>query len=545
MKKKKFSLKLFSFFLISFIVIAVMHIGFNMTTLARQPSPNWSRSFTISTSSYKRDIIADITEEGDILIISPVEDGKERLKVTILGKDMRLKDEYETNIDILNINRISSDEMILVGKRLYWRDNKDNALYTSVLDEKNKRFNKVDKLQENIIDFDVTKDNRYYAVAFLDGEVSVYEEKNGEYNELGGPIDLKKVELINLKVHNDIVYLQTASFNNENSLKEVYMTEYKNNKWDNSLFMTSLLEMKTNIKAIEFAIDNNYVYSISSTQGDDKNSYTYIINGYTKDNKELFEEIKTRWAINLSVNDFSSKPIMFDNANLGITIFTTAPNNLDVRATSSNVIKLNLTKDGFDSAELVSNTNRWSNQAVVLRDNNFDYVLWNESGGFTSTVVMGTSNNTTIIDNNSSITTEDIKQAIAVEIPVWINLLIVLVGARFFSILPAIIWALCMFFWYSQMEKKYNLYLFIGMGIYLVSQITSMDFYYKNTYIMPEYLTSTLVKYAIPLLFAVLGAVFAYIYKKESDEPESYKVYVMYLLYYHVFINYLFVPFLF
>lgn len=545
MKKRKFSLKLFLFFMISFLIIAFMHISFNATIMSRQPSPNWSRSFAISSFSYTREIVADITEEGDIIILSPVKDGKEILKVTKLGKNMQIKEEYEAIIDKLNINRISSDDILLVGEKLYWRDNKDNILYTSILDNKNKKISRVDRVQHNIIDFDVTEDNKYLAVAFLDGNVNLYEEVNGEYNDLGGPSDLGKVEMVNLKVNDNIVYLQTATFNKNNSKKEVYITEYKNNKWNKSLYMTSMLELKNQIKDIDFAMDSDYVYSISSIQGDVKTSYAYIINGYNKESKELLDELKTRWAMDLKIQDFSSKPVMFDSNKEGVTVFTTAPSSLDIRVTNSNVIKLNLTKNGFNSAELVSNTKKWSNQVTVLRNNNGDYVLWNEAGGFGSTIIMGTSNNNIVLKNNTEVTTEDIKQSIEEEIPFLANLLIVLVGARFFSILPSIIWTLCMFFWYSKIEKRSNLYLFVGIIIYLLSQLASMDFYYQKIHIMPEYLTTGVSKYVILLLFAVLATIFANIYNKESDEPEIYKTYVMYLLYFHVMINYLFVPYLF
>lgn len=545
MRKKKLSIKLILFFLISFFAITFMHISFNAIIMAQQPSPNWSRSFAVSTTNFIRAIVADTTEEGDIIILSPVKDGKERLRITKLGKAMDVREEYEANIDILNINRINADDITLIGKNLYWRDNKENVLYTSVLDDDNKKFNTTEKLHENILDFDVTKDNKYVAVAFLDGHVSLYERINGKYIELGGPSDLGKVEMVNLKSNNNIVYLQTATFSKDDSKKEVYITEYKDNKWDDSLFMTSMIEIKNIIKNIEFAIDKDYVYSISSAQGDDKTRFTYIINGYSKENKELFDELKTRWAIDLKVYDFSSKPVMLDSDTIGITLFTTAPNNLDVRATNSNVIKLNLTKDGFNSPELVSNTKKWSNQVIVLRHKDIDNVLWNESGGFGAATVMGTSNDEIILNNNAKITTEDIKQAVAEEIPYLIHLLIILVGARFFSTLPSIIWLLCMFFWYNKTEKKYNFYLFIGMLIYLIFQLVSMDFYYQNINIMPEYLTLSLARYAIPILFTVLGAIFAFVYKREADEPESYKVYIMFLLYNHILMNYLYVPYLF
>ncbi len=543
--KKKFSLKLFLFFIISFLIITTIHIGFNAVIMARQPSPKWSRGFPVSTTSFARDIVTSITEEGDILITSPVKDGKEMMKVTKLGKDMKVKEEYEASIDILNINRVSSGDMLLIGKRLYWRDNKDNFLYTSVLDDKSKKFSKVEKLHENIVDFDVTKDNKYLAVAFLDGQVEVFEEANGAYSLIKGPSDLGKVEMVKLKDIDNIIYLQTATFNKEDSKKAVYITEYKDNKWDSSIYLTSMLEIKSQIKDIAFATDRDYAYSISSVQGEDRTKCSYIINGYSKRNKELIDELKTRWALDLKVYEFSSNPIMFDSDNDGVTLFTTAPNNLDIRATNSNVVKLNLSKNGFTSAELVSNTKKWSDQVTVLRDNNIEYVLWNETGGFGSTIVMGASNSEAVINNNAKITNEDIKQASAEEVPYLVNLLIVLVGARLFSILPSIIWLLCMFFWYSKMEKKYNFYLFVGMIIYLVSQLVSMNFYYQNAYLMPKYLTLSLVKYTIPLLFAVLGGIFAFIYKKESDEPQSYKVYAMYLTYFHILMNYLFVPYLF
>lgn len=522
-----------------------MHISFNAIIMARQPSQNWSRSFIVNTTSYAREIVADMTEEGNIIILSPVNEGKERLKITKLKRNMQVEDEYEASIDKLNINRIYSEDIQLVGKKLYWRDNKENILYTSVLDDKSKKFGQVHELHKNVIDFDITEDNRYLAVVFSDGKVSIYEDLNGEINELGGPSDLSKVQMVNIKTNNSVVYLQTVAFKENDSKKEVYIAEYKDSKWDSSLFMTSMLEVKNQIKDIALAIDKDYVYSISSVQGDDKTSYTYIINGYSKGTKELFDELKTRWAIDVKVREFSSTPVMLDNQHNGVTVFTTAPSNLDPRTADSNVIKLNLIKDGFNSAELVSNTNKWSNQVIVLRDNNDDYVLWNESGGFGSTVVMGTSNDEVVLKDNAKLTTEDVKGAIAEEAPYLVNLLIVSVGARLFNIFPSIIWLLCMFMWYSVMEKKYNLYLFIGMIIHFIFQITSMDFYYKKAYIMPEFLTLDSVKYGIPLLFAVLAGFFAFTYKKEADEPQGYKVYAMFLMYYHIFINYLFTPYLF
>lgn len=513
--------------------------------MARQPSQNWSRSFIVNTTSYAREIVADMTEEGNIIILSPVNQGKERLKITKLKRNMQVEDEYEASINKLNINRIYSEDIQLVGKKLYWRDNKENILYTSVLDDKSKKFGQVHELHKNVIDFDITEDNRYLAVVFSDGKVSIYEDLNGEINELEGPSDLSKVQMVNIKTNNSVVYLQTVAFKENDSKKEVYIAEYKDSKWDSSLFMTSMLEVKNQIKDIALAIDKDYVYSISSVQGDDKTSYTYIINGYSKGTKELFDELKTRWAIDVKVREFSSTPVMLDSQHNGVTVFTTAPSNLDPRAADSNVIKLNLIKDGFNSAELVSNTNKWSNQVIVLRDNNDDYVLWNESGGFGSTVVMGTSNDEIVLKDNAKLTMEDVKGAIAEEAPYLVNLLIVSVGARLFNIFPSIIWLLCMFMWYSVMEKKYNLYLFIGMIIHFIFQITSMDFYYKKAYIMPEFLTLDSVKYGIPLLFAVLAGFFAFTYKKEADEPQGYKVYAMFLMYYHILINYLFTPYLF
>lgn len=513
--------------------------------MARQPSPNWSRGFAITSTSYAREIVADNSKEGGIIILSAIKDGNESLRITKLGRDMQDKVEYDANIDKLNINRINLGDIQLVEKRLFWIDNKEGALYTSVLDDINKKFGEVDRLRGNVVDFDVTEDNRYLVVTSSDGKLGFYEEINGEYVELEGPSDLINVKMVNIKSNNNIIYLQTAILNKDNSYKEVYISEYRDNKWGNSIYMTSLLEVKSQIKDMQFASDKDYVYSISSVQGDDRTTYTYIINGYSKETKELFNEIKTRWAIELKVQEFSSKPIMLDSDNNGVTVFTTAPSNLDIRATNSNVIKLNLTKDGFTSAELVSNTKKWSNQVIVLRDKNTDYVLWNESAGFGSTVIMGTSNDEAVLEKNAGVTMEDIKGAIAEEAPYFVNLLIVLVGARLFNTFPAIIWLLCMFMWYSVMEKNYNRYLYIGILIHLIFQITSMDFYYKNSHIMPEFLILSLAKYVIPLLFAVLAIGFAFAYKKEADEPQSYKVYAMYLVYYHILINYLYVPYLF
>lgn len=513
--------------------------------MARQPSPNWSRGFAITSTSYAREIVADNLKEGGIIILSAIKDGNESLRITKLGRDMQDKVEYDANIDKLNINRINLGDIQLVEKRLFWIDNKEGALYTSVLDDINKKFGEVDRLRGNVVDFDVTEDNRYLVVTSSDGKLGFYEEINGEYVELVGPSDLINVKMVNIKSNNNIIYLQTAILNKDNSYKEVYITEYRDNKWGNSIYMTSLLEVKSQIKDMQFASDKDYVYSISSVQGDDRTTYTYIINGYSKETKELFNEIKTRWAIELKVQEFSSKPIMLDSDNNGVTVFTTAPSILDIRATNSNVIKLNLTKDGFTSAELVSNTKKWSNQVIVLRDKNTDYVLWNESAGFGSTVIMGTSNDEAVLEKNAGVTMEDIKGAIAEEAPYFVNLLIVLVGARLFNTFPAIIWLLCMFMWYSVMEKNYNRYLYIGILIHLIFQITSMDFYYKNSHIMPEFLILSLAKYVIPLLFAVLAIGFAFAYKKEADEPQSYKVYAMYLVYYHILINYLYVPYLF
>ncbi len=513
--------------------------------MARQPSPNWSRGIPVTTTFYTREIVADMTSEEDVTIILPIKGGKEGLKITKLSRDMKDNEEYEASIDKFDINTISNDDIQFVGNKLYWRDNNESALYISALNHITKSFGEVVKFKENVVDFHLAKDGSYMAVVFSGGKVSLYEEQDGGYVEIGGPSDLEKVEMVNVKNNNNTLYLQTVILNEENSNKEVYVTEYRDNKWDKSIYMTSLLEVKNQIKDIELAVDKDYVYSISSVQGDVKTSYTYLINGYSKDTKEPFNEITAKWAIDFKVQNFSSKPVMFDSAEEGVTVFTTAPSSLDVRATSSNVIKLGLTKDGFSSAELVSNTNKWSSQVVALRDNNTDYVFWNESGGFGSTVIMGTSNDEAVINNYASITTEDIKGAIAEEAPYIVNLLIVSVGARLFNTFPAIIWLLCMFMWYSVMEKKYNLYLFIGMIIHLIFQITSMDFYYQNSHIMPGFLNLSLVKYIIPLLFAALAGIVAFIYKKEADEPQSYKVYAMFLAYYHIFINYLFVPYLF
>lgn len=545
MKKRKFSLRLFLIFIITFLFISFIHISFNATIIARQPSPNWSRGIEVTTTPFTREIVAGMTSERDILIIAPIKDGKEILKITKLNKDMQIKEEYEASIDKFNINTITSDDIQLIGNNLYWRDNKESALYTSTLDDASKRFGEVVKLNENVVDFQVAEDARYLVVVLSGGKVALYKEQGGEYIELEGPSDLSNIQMVNIITNNDTIYLQTAIYNEENSNKEVYITEYKDNKWAKSVYMTSLLEVKNQIKDIELAVDKDYVYSISSVQGDDKTSYTYLINGYSKDTKESFEEIKAKWAIDLKVQYFSSKPVIFDSEEEGLTVFTTAPSNLDVRATSSNVIKLNLTKDGFKSAELVSNTKKWSNQVVVLRDNNTDYVLWNESGGFGSTIIMGTSNDRTVIENHANITTKDIKDAIAEEVPHIVNLLIVSVGARLFSIFPSIIWLLCMFMWNSVMEKRYNLYLIIGMIIHLIFQAISIDFYYGKSYIMPDFLTLNLVKHMIPFLFAALAGIVSYIYKKEADEPQSYKVYALFIVYYHIFINYLFVPYLF
>lgn len=543
--KKRFPIKLLLYFIISFLIISIIHISFNATVIARQPSPNWSRGFQVATEPFTRDVIADITEEGDIVILTPVKEGKDALNIIKLNKDMEKVDEYTASIEKFNINQISLNDVLFVKGRLYWRDNKENILYTSVLDYENKKFTEVKILQENVLDFDVTDNGAFLAVVFFDNKVSLYENVQGKYNECISPSMLDNVQIVNIKFHNDVVYLQLAVYNNENMKKEVYISEYKDNRWSEPIYMTSLIEVKNYIKDMELAIDKDYIYSISSVQGDDKTTFTYIINGYNRQTKELFPESKAKWAIDLKVQEFSSIPVMFDSDDVGVTIFTTAPNNLDIRVDNSNVIKLKLTREGFEEAELVSNTKKWSNQVAVLRNNNTDYVFWKESGGFGSTIIMGTSNNYNVISRYANITAEDVKMAVQEEIPYLFNLIIVLVGARLFNAFPAIIWLLCMFMMYNKIEKRYYFYLFIGMGIYLVSQVISMDFYYSKSYLMPELLTINSVKYLIPFVFAILAALFAFLYKKESDEPQSYKVYTVYLVYFHIMINYLFIPFLF
>lgn len=545
MKKKRFSIKLLLYFIISFLIISIIHVSFNAAVLARQPSPNWSRGFQVAAEPFTRDVIADITEEGNIVILTPVNDGKGALNIIVLNKDMEKIDEYIASIEKFNINQISLDDILFVKGRLYWRDNKENILYTSVLDYENNKFTGVEKFQENVLDFDVSDDGTFLSVVFLDNKVKLYENVQGEYIEHISPNMLDNVHMVNIKTNDDVVYLQLAVYNDENMNKEVYISEYKDNNWSKPIYMTSLIEVKSYIKDIELAIDKDYVYSISSVQGDDKTLFTYIINGYNRETKEIFQENKARWAIDLKVQEFSSKPVMFNGDDVGVTVFTTAPNNLDMRVDNSNVIKLKLTKEGFEEAELVSNTKNWSSQVAVFRDNNTDYVFWKESGGFDSTIIIGTSNNYNVISRYANITSEDVRRAIQEEVPYLFNLIIILVGARLFSAFPAIIWLLCMFMMYNKMEKRYNIYLFIGMGIYLLSQITSMDFYYNKSYLMPRLLTISSAKYLIPFIFAVLAAVFAFIYKKESDGPQGYKIYAVYLLYFHIMMNYLFIPYLF
>ncbi|MGF7059595.1 hypothetical protein [Brassicibacter mesophilus] len=545
---KKLAVKTLVFFLVVFCIIAFIHINENVRVATMQPSPNWSRSFQLTSSSYNRESMVQYSDKGYIVFVSPSKDGAGELIVSKLDTEFNRIEEYEVEMPEFNFNNIYSDDIIFKNNEIYWRNYKDNNLYLAKFDEDYRNITST-KIMEDVNSFYVEgdKNRSYLVIAKLDGSIELFTRETDIFTKIASPGDLKSVNKVKLLQYNNKLYLQSIVQADDTYQKSVYITEYTDNKWGSSLFLNSVNEFRNKIKDIDIAVDNTHVYSLVTTQGDEKYQYTYIIDGYNHENNKQFNTLELAWATDIKVYNFSSEPVLISSKDEGIEIFTTAPSNLDTRASNSNVLKMLLTPDGLKNAVLVSNTNKWSSHVGLIDIDNSRYVFWNEAGGFNNTAVKGASDKASIIEKSTAPKKDDIKLALGEEVPALSHLIILCFGARFFNLLPALIWLLCIFFFNEKVENKYYVVLFIGLVIYLGTVLSTMDFYYnyKSIAIMPQILRFSGAQYIIPVILTILGSIFAFIYKNEKEYPEAYKVYAMYILFNHILINYLYAPYLF
>jgi len=545
-RKRRFAIKTLALFILIILVIVGLQISDNVNSAVKELLPYWSRSVKLTDNQYNRQSLIEYSKNDYIVVIGPTKDGVGALKITKLDTELNRIEEYEIGLEEINFNQINTDEIYINSNEMYWRNNKDNSLYLSKFDDDYKQVISTNKIVDNIISFHIQADSEklYLSVANLDGTVDLFIKNDNNFEKLDSPKDLKSIKKVKLLLYNDEIYLQSVE-KIDNYESNIYITEFKNEEWSNSIFLSNISEFRVKIKDIDLGVDNSYIYSLVTTISDGQSDCISYLNGYEKETKNTFDTLKLEWASKYGVGFFSDPPLLISGDGEGLEILVVAPSSLTKRYSSSNVIRMILTPNSLEEPILVSNTQNTSTSVDYLEIDNNRYVFWNEYDELDKIGIMGASNKPSIIERTTVKTEKDMSYAIDREISALSYLVILCFGARLLVIFPALVWLLCLLFFNERLDSKQNLAFFIGVVIFLGVQLFTMDFYYSsNTMsLLPSLLSFTNAKYIVPIIINVAGIILAFIFNKETDKPEVYKTYSIYLLFSYFILNLVYAPY--
>lgn len=545
---KRVSKKSLIFFILVFITIVIIHTVQNVIITTRQPCPDWSRSYIVGATSFNRPSIPKI-ENNNILVFYPSKNGKKEISAVRFDMNLKLLDEYNLYIDNFDFNVIRRDDVKLIDHSLYWRDDSNNIVYRGIFNENFKEIKKVEKLFENVNSFDILKEDEkvYAAVADTLGNVVLFSVEEDGITRVAEIDDINNIIGVILLSNQDKIYIQSVQQPKDDSLRKyVYVTEYFDGVFSESIKLNEVLEISNRLVGTRIGIDKNYVYSIAVVQGQNQGVYLYYIDGYDKFSKEIFNSIILKNDIPKKIYSLTSLPIILNTNDDGIEVITTSNNSLDVLCQNSNVVRLIITPEGIEDAKLLSNTNSWSSNPVLLRNNELRYVFWNEPGGFDKTYIKVASNNSSVINLLNKVEVRDVLLGLSGEIPNLSYLFIIAFGARLIPLLPSAFYLLFLFMFNEMIRNKKKVFIIIGFIIFLVFQLISMDFYYGYLSIaaMPKILKLSGVKYLIPIIFTGIGIIGARLFSKEKEVDAPYKIYIVFLLFAHILMNFLYTPYL-
>ncbi len=534
-------------FIAFFIFISVFHIYYNADIIARPPSFDWSRDVDLQSIKFNRTPLAGIDDDNNVLLVYPYENGEGKVGVNLYDEKLELVKDEVVDIEELNFNKISKDEIFVYGSRIYWRDNLLNKVYMGRFDD---GYKKIDIFSEidNVSRMSVYSGGEFDYLAYVDkDDIFIANIKDGSVKTIEGPKNQPDIKDIKVFKDSQKIYLQFAKKDKDSGYKEIFVSECDGENWTKPLMLNKINEVKISIKDMSIFADDVNVYSIVTIQGDDKSSFTYIVDGYNKSTKDVFETLRLNNVMKYGVGNFSSTPVAINSTNEGIELITTAPTTIDMYSrNASNVLKLLLDDSGIKKVKLLSKTKSWSNRPNYIRGN-YEYIFWNESEEGCNQI-KGATTEKTVLNRTTNKTREIIAEAIGEEVPVLISFNFLLsFGGRLISIFPAIMWLVYIFIYNEKLQKKQDKMFLIGIAIFYIFQLMSVkDFYVSQAIIfMPEALKISGAKFIYPTIFTTIGWLGANLYKKSANVKEGYKVYSTFLVVSYILMNHLYSPYLF
>ena len=541
--------KAIAFFIVIFMIIAIAHIMHNVEIIIKPPSNGWSRDILIQETLFNRRPLVSITEEAKILFVSPYEKGEGELKISLLDSKLEIIKEELINVDQLNFNVISPEEIFVDKNRIYWRDSSESKGY---LGEFSNDYQKIEiiNILENIDYLNQINHNNisYVTTKDSDGRIFITMLGSGEEKIIEGPKGIENIVSTKLAVDGNQMYLLIEQRDSITGFKNILISMGSNGEWTVPQKVNEINETRVSIKSTDIVSDGDNVYSVLVIQGDDKSRFTYFVDGLNLKTHEPFETITLEHGSNSKIGYFSSIPMIIGPLDSGFEIVTTAPTNIDLYSrNASNVIKLSIDKEGIQREELLSKTKSWSNRPYyVLNDN--EYVFWNEPEKGSHNTVRAATTEKSVVEKSIEKNSHVIKEAVGEEVPVITSYnLLYSIGGRLISLLPALFWLLFMFVKNERLSKKWNQLFLVGIAIFYVFQLITMnDIYYPNTLMyMPGFLKIKGAKIIYPTIFTFVGWCGARLWGKEKETKEGYKLYMTFIVFSYLLMNYLYSPYVF
>ncbi|MCR2045330.1 hypothetical protein NSA23_14600 [Anaerosalibacter massiliensis] len=513
------------------------------------PSENWSKDIFIQNILFNRNPLASIDSHKNIFLLYPYEKGQDKVGFKIYNEEMNIVNEKIVDVDELNFNKISMDEIFVDRNKVYWRDNEKNIVYVGEISDSYDRiniqhsFNRI-KYFHHFSEHNIS----YLALMKEDGNVLIKKFEDDKIKDIEGPKDLSNIEKFKIYSSKDNLYLQIMNKDKETGLKNITISQYMNNEWMEPVKIKEINDMKIKIRDIAISSDDKNIYSIITIQNDDKSKFTYLVNGYEKNTSKIFEDLRLDHGMNFGIGYFSSIPLIIGSNNDGIKIITTAPTNLDLYSrNASNVVKLQLNEKGIIGGKLLSKTKSWSNRPSYVKGNN-EYIFWNEPEKGEYSKVLGATTEKSVVERTTKVTKSNIRESIGEEIPVITsyNFLLSFV-VRILSILPAIIWYVYLSIRNEKLRKSWDKMVIVGMIIFYIFQIVTIkDFYNPSTIeFMPKIMIFKGSKFIIPAIFVLISYYIAKLFSRETKIREGYKIYLTFLIFSYLLMNHLYAPFLF
>lgn len=541
--------KVVVFFVIIFIVISVVHILYNIEIITKLPSSKWSRDINIQETLFNRRPLVSITEDANLLLVSPYEKGDGKLKISLYNKKLELINKKLVNIEELNFNLISIDEIFVDGNGIYWRDKSINKAYVGKISNDYSKI-EIKKVFDNInyLNQIKYKDMSYLTTIDSEGRIFITKIGNGIEDTIEGPKDIENVVSLKLSVNENEMYLLIEQKDSTTGCKNILISVCSNGEWTVPQKVNEVNENRVNIKSTDIVSDGEIVYSIVAIQGDDKSRYTYVIDGLDLETYKFKETLNLEHGSDFKIGSFSSIPMVVGPLDSGFEMVTTAPTNIDLYSrNSSNVVKLSIDEGGIQSGELLSKTKSWSNRPYYLSNDN-EYVFWNEPEKGHYNGVKAATTEKSVVDKSAQKKSDVIKEAIGEEVPVIVSYnLLYSIGGRLISLLPALLWLLYMFVKNEKLSKKWNQLFLVGIAIFYIFQLLTINsIYYPNTLIyMPEFLKIKGAKIIYPTIFTFIGWCAARLWGSGKETKEGYKLYMTFIVFSYLLMNYLYSPYVF